>query len=326
MNYKKVIVTGGSGFIGTNFIEKLRDNEIEILNIDKNPPRNKAHNRYWKNINILDKKTLINTFNNFKPDMLLHLAARTDLDGKTIDDYEVNTVGVSNIIEAINYCGTINISIFASSMLVCRVGYVPKGYDDYCPPNAYGLSKVEGEKLVNFSLIKSKWFIIRPTSIWGPWFDTYKNFFQLIRKGFYFNISNKKTIKTYGFVYNLIFQIFKLVENIERSHNKTFYIGDYDHITISEWANIIGEKYNRKVKSLPYFVMKTVAMIGDLFKGVNLKFPMTSFRLNNMITENRFQMKDTKKLTGNYLPYNIEESVDITIKWIEEDHLNNFEN
>ena len=68
--------------------------------------------------------------------------------------------------------------------------------------------------------------------------------------------------------------------------------------------------------------MKIIAIVGDLLKIIKVPFPMTSFRLNNMTTENRFEMIDTKKLCGDYLPFNIEESIDVTIKWIEEDYLN----
>ena len=53
---KKLLVTGGSGFIGTNLIEQLiRYNEYEILNIDFHEPKIESRTNIWKNIDILNK-------------------------------------------------------------------------------------------------------------------------------------------------------------------------------------------------------------------------------------------------------------------------------
>ena len=63
----KIIVTGGSGFIGTNLIEYFNSQGADICNIDKVEPRNSKHNIFWKNINILDEKKLIDFFIKFQP-------------------------------------------------------------------------------------------------------------------------------------------------------------------------------------------------------------------------------------------------------------------
>ena len=60
--------------------------------------------------------------------------------------------------------------IIASSMLVCELGYSPKNFNDYKPNTLYGESKVLTEKIVK--KFKNSWTIVRPTSIWGPWFET----------------------------------------------------------------------------------------------------------------------------------------------------------
>ena len=51
------------------------------------------------------------------------------------------------------------------------------------PPNLYGESKVIGEKLVQESEINCDWVIVRPTSIWGPWFEHSSDFFKVIDRG-----------------------------------------------------------------------------------------------------------------------------------------------
>lgn len=50
----RVLVTGGSGFIGTNLIEYLMNiPDVQIMNIDKQRPKIENQLSYWKNIDIL---------------------------------------------------------------------------------------------------------------------------------------------------------------------------------------------------------------------------------------------------------------------------------
>ena len=44
---KKILVTGGSGFIGCNLIELLNKLDYEVLNIDDLSPRNSKLSKYW---------------------------------------------------------------------------------------------------------------------------------------------------------------------------------------------------------------------------------------------------------------------------------------
>ncbi len=107
----------------------------------------------------------------FSPDYVIHLAARTDLRGSTLESYRANTDGVENLIDALARCSGIKRLIFASSTMVCPIGYQPHDENDCAPPNYYGASKVRGEQLVRAAESLGEWVIVRPTSIWGPWFD-----------------------------------------------------------------------------------------------------------------------------------------------------------
>ena len=157
----KIIVTGGSGFIGTNIIEFFKDKH-EILNLDIESPRNTKHKKYWREINILDAKSLNNVFLQFQPDFVIHMAARTDLDGKSLEEYRANIKGVENVILATNNTPSIKKIIFASSRLVCEIGYEPKDEFDYKPSTIYGESKIIGEKIKispNLIFKNSKFFL-----------------------------------------------------------------------------------------------------------------------------------------------------------------------
>ena len=52
----RIIVTGGSGFLGTNLIEHFLANGVETLNLDSVPPRNNEHAPCWRDVDLLDAK------------------------------------------------------------------------------------------------------------------------------------------------------------------------------------------------------------------------------------------------------------------------------
>jgi nucleoside-diphosphate-sugar epimerase len=93
-------------------------------------------------------------------------------------------------------------------MLVSKVGYQPKHDYDYNPSTIYGESKVITEELIRVNSLPYEWAILRPTSIWGPWFgEPYRNFFDMMISKKYFHIGDRGCTKTYGFVENAVYQI-----------------------------------------------------------------------------------------------------------------------
>ena len=163
----KVLITGGSGFIGTNLIEKLLQyDDITLLNIDIAEPKIERHRKVWHNVDVRNGERLKEVIMDFQPDYVIHLAARTDLNGKELQDYDANMQGVSNMLDVLEQVPNLKQAVFASSMYVCEPGYMPKDFEDYAPHTLYGESKVETERRIKERDSKYTWSIIRPTSIW----------------------------------------------------------------------------------------------------------------------------------------------------------------
>ncbi len=319
----KILLTGGSGFIGTNYINFLESIGItDIINIDIKPPKNYLHNKYWIECNILDKDKLIKEATRFLPQKVVHLAAATGTHLKKLNDFDTNIQGTSNIVQMCRAISSIERVIFTSSLLVCKMGYIPKHDTDYYPSTPYGQSKVELEKIVRAENNPPFcWTIVRPISVWGPWsIEPYKSFFKSVAGNWYFHIGDGNYHRSLGYVENLVFQIQSILNAPERAvKNKTFYLADNDPINLYTMANEMQNQLgSKRIKHISLPIVKIGSLVGDFIKllGYN-NFPLTSFRLNNILTEYVFDMSPIMSICRS-LPYNFKEGIERTIKWLRE--------
>lgn len=293
-----------------------------MLSLDARPPRNAASRARFVQLDILDARALLQAIREFSPDYIFHLAARTDLDGSSESDYAANAIGVSNVIAAAKQVRSLKRVVFASSMFVCRLGYVPGNEFDYCPHTAYGQSKVKGEQIVRREAADSFcWSIVRPTSIWGPWFDIpYRGFFDAVRKGVYVHPKGVQTRRSYGFVLNTVHQLNRLASAASDNevHGKMFYLADYEPLDSRHWAETIAAAFRApKIKQLPLSAMRAAAFGGDILKALGMRNPpLTSFRLSNMLTDAVFDLTPVRRVAGD-TPYSLEAGVEITVAWMQ---------
>ncbi len=108
---KKIIVTGGLGFIGSNLTINLLKKNYKVLNIDKKSYasniynikdfQNKNNYKYY-NCDLLNTKKVSKILFNFKPDIIFNLAAETHVD-RSIDKPDIfiksNIIGTFNLLE-----------------------------------------------------------------------------------------------------------------------------------------------------------------------------------------------------------------------------------
>jgi nucleoside-diphosphate-sugar epimerase len=236
------------------------------------------------------------------------------------EDYAVNLAGVDNVIAAVEAAPACERVIFASTRLICPV-YSPSTHLwDYRPPNLYGSSKVEGEKLVRQSCLRVPWIIVRPTGIWGPGFrsPSYRDFFVQVQRGQYFHIRGITPTRTFGYVGNTAYQMLRLAEApLEQVARSVHYLGDYQPLQVRVWADMIAHQFGRpSLRELPRSVARGAAMVGDLLGRVGLyQLPLNSSRFRNITADSVYDLSALAQVAPD-LPHTLETGTELTTRWM----------
>jgi len=319
--WMRVLLTGGSGFIGTNLVDALLARSMPVLNLDTMQPLKPEHQPWRRACDILDRDRLRDELAAFAPTHVVHLAARTDVAGRTMDEYAANTDGTANVLAAIARTPSVARIVITSSQFVHQYHGQPAHDEDFAPYTVYGESKVLTEQLTRRSRLACEWVIIRPTNIWGPWHPRYPfEFWKVLSHGLYVHPGRNRIVRSYGYVGNVVSQIITvLTAPAARVDRRVFYVGDRP-IDLYDWVNGFSlEQVGKPVKVAPTWFVKGLAVIGDVLGRVNIPFPITLSRYRSMTTSNDAPMDAIYDLCGDP-PYTLQAGIAETVAWLRVHH------
>tara|TARA_Y100001935_G_scaffold116871_1_gene96707 strand:- start:1589 stop:2602 length:1014 start_codon:yes stop_codon:yes gene_type:complete len=208
---KKVIVTGGLGFIGSNLIKLLLKKNYYVVNIDKvSYSSNKYNvkeydnNKNYKFIRLdINNKKLTKIFKRYKPMGVFNLAAETHVD-RSIDNpsnfIKSNIVGTFNLLESFrrfykSYSNTKLIHISTDEVFGdVLIGRSNENFQ-YKPSSPYAASKASSDHLVSAYVrtFKIPAIITNCSNNYGPCQHPEKLIPKLI-----YNIINNRELPIYG--------------------------------------------------------------------------------------------------------------------------------
>ena len=207
---KKIVVTGGLGFIGSNLIELLLKKNFNVINIDKVSYSSNLYNtkdflssKKYKFIKLdIANKKIAKVFAKYKPSGVFNLAAETHVD-RSIDNpnsfIQSNIVGVYNLLECFKKYSSRNKSKLVHISTDEVYGDILKGRTDekypYQPSSPYAASKAASDHLISsyIKTYKLPAIITNCSNNYGPKQHPEKLIPKLI-----YNIINNRPLPIYG--------------------------------------------------------------------------------------------------------------------------------
>lgn len=313
----KIAIIGGSGFVGTRLIDLLKQNNYDLLNIDKQ----KSH--FFPEVttiaDVRDKEALTHLLK--ETDMVVLLAAEHRDDVSPISKYyDVNVTGMQNTLAAMEANGITRI-IFTSSVAVYGLNKKnPKEEHPKDPFNHYGKSKWLAEmELEKWYTNHPQWNIniLRPTVIFGE--RNRGNVYNLLRQissNKFWMVGKGENKKSMAYVGNIVAFIKFLIEQKNNGYNIYNYVDKPDFST-NELVNHVSQVLKKHIPAthFPYWLGMLGGYGFDVLAWITRKkLTISSIRVKKFCANTQFDA--TKVSESNFkAPYSLKEGLARTLEF-----------
>jgi UDP-glucose 4-epimerase len=177
----RALVTGGAGFIGSHLVDALLDRGDEVALVDhlSRSPRPWLAAALQRGArlhvaDVRDLKALRQAFDASRPEVVMHLAAQTDVRRSVADpafDAQVNVAGTVSVMEAAREVGTNRVLLASTAAIYGEPEMIPTPEDIPTAPLApYGTSKGAAEwYLAQYSRLHGiSTLALRMSNVYGP--------------------------------------------------------------------------------------------------------------------------------------------------------------
>lgn len=282
-----MLITGYSGFLGRQVSANLRALNHKIISLGIEDENDITCNLSSEVPNLYDKI-----------DIVIHVAGKAHVVPKNSTEsaefFRVNFEGTKNLVKGIELSGKLPASIVFISTVAVYGLETGENIDENYPLNGitpYALSKIQAEAfLVKWcSENNVKLGIVRPSLIAGknpP--GNLGTMINGIKNGKYLRIGDGSARKSVLMAEDIARIIPKLAE-VGGIYN----VCDNHHPSFGELEALIAKQLDKKAPgSIPYWVAKSIAVVGDLFGN---KFPINSNKLDKITKSLTFSNEKAKR-------------------------------
>ena len=320
----RLLVTGGSGFIGTHFVDAALAAGDVVMNVDVRPPRLDAHRPHWRELDLLDAEGFARAAAEFRPDAIVNLAAVADLE-LSYDDMRLNFDGVEHVVQAARALDPAPRIVHISTQLVAEPGHNPADPRDYRPYSEYGRTKATSEEVLWSQGDGLVWTIARPTNVWGPYHPSFAlSTWKYLNRRWYAIPRGAQTVRSFGYVGNVVAQLRAAATlPADRVDHRVFYVGD-EPMPLAGWLDAFSRALNGKpARRVPRTLLRGGAEVGEVIKRTGRSAPFDRGRLFRITADYDVPMGPALQTLGRG-PVSLEEGIAATVEWLRREHPEEF--
>lgn len=285
---KKILLTGGSGFIGSHFHKAILNEELVNLDLAYS---NFNHNSRFIQGDIRIKSDIIKAIGESEIECVISLAAKHHDFGIGHDEYfDTNEQGTKVICEVASEMNIKKIIFYSSVAVYGLREKVSNEQMEPRPDSPYGASKLAGEKVLQQWASEDatrQVVIIRPTVVYGV--NNVANMYNLIKQidsGFYFHLGKADNIKSIAYVENLVKATLFLKDNMKPGV-AIYNYADEPQLTSRLIGDTIANALGKTIRmNIPKSLGIAVGWPFDLLIKITGKnLPISSARIKKLGTE-----------------------------------------
>lgn len=320
----KVLVTGGTGFIGKYLTIRLRERGyfIKILTRGRrvNSKRNDSKNIEYCFGDIRDREVIKRAVNGVEK--VFHLATlMQEVSVSNREYWEVNVEGIRNLLEAcINQ--KIKRFVHCSSTAVTGDIYNSYGNEDtpYSPVDIYQKTKCEGEKLVleYYKRYALPVVIVRPAGVYGPGDWRLVKLFRFIASGKFIMIGTGEQLQHLIYISDLINGI-ELAAEREGIEGNIFILAGDTPIRLKDFVKKIADCMGIRLNNLKIpinLVMFLATIMEFTCKPFGIQPPLFRRRVDFFRKSYYFDISKAKSMLGFKPEIDIDLGIKLTVEWL----------
>ncbi len=320
-----VLITGGTGFIGSRLALKCLDqgDSVRILGLVNNEAEaeNKrlveARGANITEASVTDRETVFQLAQGV--DLVYHLAAaQHEMNVPDQRFWDVNVSGTKNVLEA-SARARVKRFVYGST-----IGVYGSGTDGCIdeqsplePDNIYGLTKLEAEKLVLSSRDTLPVVVARISETYGPGDRRLLKLFKAIKKGVFFMIGSGTNVHHLIYVDDLV-EGLRLAARAEHAASKVVVLAGKEPVTTKEMVEMIARQLGADVPRFhvplgPLLLLATVSE--KVLRPLGIQPPLHRRRMDFFRKSFTFSPDGAFKGLGFTPQVGIEQGVEETARW-----------